>query len=143
MTRAAELNLELMACLGGIRPSAGFATDIKAVYGFGEVKKDTAPLPCLLVTVLSDSQAARRGDKVQRHAQYQIEAIFPRSAPLQDLQACHYDLLRSVGLGAMLPDRALKSGDIIEESAEFEPDINGAPTCALVVTLTLGYIETY
>jgi hypothetical protein len=143
MTRATELNAALLACLRGINPAAGFATDLKGVYGFGESPKDTASLPLLLVTVLADSQADRRGTKVKRHAQYQVEAIFPRSAPLADLQACHYDILRSFGLGVALPERALNPADIIEESAEFEPDTSGASTRALVLSLTLSYIETY
>lgn len=143
MNRATELNAALLACLSGINPAAGFATDLRGIYGFGETMKDTASLPCLLVTVLADSQIERRGVKVKRHAQYQIEAIFPRSSPLTDLQACHYDILRSLGLGASLPERALNPADIVEESAEFEPDSNGATTRLMVLSLTLSYLETY
>jgi hypothetical protein len=143
MTKATELSEALEVCLGQIRPGNGYATDIKAVYGFGEVKKDAAPLPCLLVIVTEDQSVERAGSRVKRTASYEVQGIFSRSASLQDLQRCHHDILLSLGFGDLPPGRALLQGEIVEETAEFEPGIGGSSTRAVISRLVIRYIETY
>jgi hypothetical protein len=143
MTKATDLSEALAACLGQISPGNGYASDIKAVYGFGEVKKDTAPLPCLLVTVTEDQAAERVGSRVKRTASYEVQGIFSRSASLQDLQRCHHDILLSLGYGDLPPGRELLQGEIVEEAAEFDPGIGGSNTRAVISRLVIRYIETY
>lgn len=143
MTRAADLTDALEQCLQQINPAAGFATDIKGVYGFGKVKPDNAPTPCLLVRIGEDTTDGNIGKVCKRLVQYQIEAVFPRTASLQDLQRCHHDVLSALGFGDLLPSRALSAGEVAEESAEFDPDGGGATTRRLVSSITIRYIEKY
>lgn len=143
MTRATELNAALLLCLGGINPAAGFSTDLRGIYGFGEAMKDTAPLPCLLVTVTEDQSGERSGNKVKRTASYEVQGVFNRSASLHDLQRCHHDILRSLGYGLLPPGRALLQGEIVEEAAEFDSGAPGSGAHTVVSRLVIQYVETY
>lgn len=142
MTKATDLSDAIETNLAMITPANGYATAITAVYGFGLAKKDTAPLPCLLVRVGEDTAEQPVGNTCKRHAQYEIEGIFPRSASLQDLQRCHHDILRALGYGSQLPARALRAGTIVEEVAEFDPEPESDKR-RLVSTITIRYVETY
>lgn len=143
MSRSTELSAALEQCLERISPANGFATDVRSVYGFGEVKKDAAPSPYLLVRIADDSAAERKGSKVLRIAVYEVQAVFGRSATLQDLQSCHHDILRSLGYGDLPPGRELIQGEIIEESAEFDPGAGGSTSRSLISRLSIKYVETY
>lgn len=143
MTRATDLTDAIEQCLMQISPSLGFATDIKGVYGFDKAKPDSAPMPCLLVRIGDDSTDGSVGKVCKRLAQYQVEAVFQRSASLQDMQRCHHDILRALGYGDLLPTRALQPGDVVEESAEFDPGGGGTTSRRLISSITIKYIEKY
>lgn len=143
MTRATDLSDAIETCLGQISPATGFATDIKAVYGFGKTKPDSAPMPCLLVRIAEDSVDGNVGKACKRLVQYQVEGVFSRTASLQDLQRCHHDILRSLGYGDLLPTRALSAGEVTEESAEFDSDVGGSTARRVVSSITIRYIEKY
>lgn len=142
MSKATELSDALEVALGAINAANGYASDIKAVYGFGQNKKDNAPLPCLLVRIKEDSGADRVGSTCKRQAEYVIEGIFPRTASLQDLQRCHHDILRGLGYGSQLPERALRQGTITEESAEYDLEQESAAR-RVITRLGISYVETY
>jgi len=140
---AAELSEEIERLLEQISPASGYATNIQGVYGFGKTKPDDAPRPCLLVRVSEDTGGRRVGNKVERLAVYEVAGVFSRAAPLQDLQRCHHDVLRSLGYGNDPPNRALAGAEIIEESAEFDPDTGGSLMRTFVARITLRYVEQY
>jgi len=142
MSRATELTDAVESALREITPT-GFSTDIKAVYGVGEIKPDKAPLPCLLVRIDSDAGTDRVGVKVKRSIEYQIEAVFPRTATLQELQLCHHDILRALGYGQLRPDRPLAPGWVGEESAEFDMAAEGGTHRTVTASIGIEYIETY
>lgn len=143
MTKATDLSTAIETRLQAISQANGFATDVVAVYGFGERVPDKAAMPYLLVRLADDSIEQLAGTTAARVAQYQIEAVFSRAASLQDLQCCHHDILRTLGAGGVLPDRPLTPGKAFEESAEFDPDQNGSSTRRLLSTITLRYVEQY
>ncbi len=143
MTKGAELTEALETCLRNIAQVNGYLTDIKGVYGFAETKPDKAPLPCLLVTLESDDLDEMVGTTALRHAQYQICGVFPRNATLQDMQRCHHDILRSIGLGQLLPIRELKPGEGFEEGAVYESGKDGSTQRQVISTLSVRYVERY
>lgn len=143
MSKGSDLSSAIESKLALIKAANGYATDVAAVYGFGQSKKDGAPHPYLLVRVAEDASEARAGSKVKRLATYEVQAVFSRTASLQDLQRCHHDILRSLGYGDLPPGRELIQGEITEESAEFAPDTGGS-TCRTVISrLTIRYVEAY
>lgn len=142
MTRATDLTDGIETALREITP-AGFHTDIKAVYGVGEIKPDKAPLPCLLIRIESDEGSKQVGVKVGRSAEYHIEAVFPRTATLQELQLCHHDILRALGYGQILPGRPLSAGWVGEESAQFDLATDGGMLRSVTAMISIDYIETY
>lgn len=93
--------------------------------------------------VSEDTGGRRVGNKVERHAVYEVAGVFSRAAPLQDLQRCHHDVLRSLGYGNDPPNRALAGAEIIEESAEFDPDTGGSLMRSFVARITLRYVAQY
>lgn len=143
MSRAAELSGTIEVCLGEISPSAGYHTEVRGVYGVGKVKPDKAGLPCIVVHLAEDEGSDRVGPTVKRVATYQIEAVFPRTATLQDMQLAHHDILRSLGYGQNLPDRPLKPGWIGEEAAEFDLAEDGGGHRRAIATISIQYVEQY
>jgi hypothetical protein len=143
MTKGTELSEALEARLEAINPANGFYTDIAGVYGFGKNKPDQAPLPCLLVRVVSDDREEEKAGKVLRSATYQIEGVLPSTASLQDLQRLHHDILKTIGVDPLPMVRPMPSGWLFDESSEFDPDSDGSSYRTVVVTVTLRYIETY
>lgn len=143
MTKATELSAAMAAALSAITPANGYATDVRGVYGFDEIKKDNAPLPCLLVRVIEDSAVSGSGRACKRLAQYEIEAVFSRSAALQDLQRCHHDILRALIYSDLLPTLAPLAASATEGAAEFDPDRDGSTLRTMTCTLGLHYIEIY
>lgn len=143
MTKATDLSAAMAAALSAIIPANGYATDLKGVYGFGETKKDAAPLPCLLVRIVEDSAVSGSGRACKRLAQYEIEAVFSRSATLQDLQLCHHDILRAVIYSDLLPTLVPLANNVTEGAAEFDPDRDGSTLRVMTCTLGLHYIENY
>jgi len=143
MTRATDLTDGVERALGEISPAAGYQTEISAVYGVAEVKPDKAALPCVVVRINSDEGAQRVGQTVKRMVEYEIEAVFSRSAALQELQRCHHDILKALGYGQDLPARPLKPGWVGEESAQFDLAPDGGTHRSVTVTVSLDYIEKY
>ena len=142
MSKAAELSSALEECLAQISTANGYHTALQGIYGFGKTKKDGDPLPCLLVRIADDTAEERAGPSAKRLATYQIEGVFPRSASLQDLQRCHHDILRALGYGHPVANRALVAGAVVDDSAEFDPEPEG--TLRRVITsLSLRYVEAY
>lgn len=143
MTRATDLSDAIEQSLEQITPANGFATDIKAVYGFGKAKPDNAPLPCLVVSIGEDTIDGNVGKVCKRQVEYKIDGVFNRAASLQELQRCHHDILRSLGYGDLLPSRVLNPGEVIEESAEFDPDTDGSNLRRVSSSITIKYVEKY
>lgn len=143
MTRGTELSAEIIRRLEAIRPADGYHTDALRVYGFGERKPDKAPMPYILARIASDELEETVGTSASRAARYEIEGVMPRSASLQDLQLLHHDILRTLGTGKLPHVRPLKSGWPFEESAEYEPDIDGKTTRSVISSITLRYVEKY
>lgn len=143
MTKGTDLSTAIESRLQEISQANGYATTIAGVYGFGERVRDNSATPYLLARVADDSIEKLVGTTAARVAQYQIEAVFPRTASLQDLQRCHHDILRTLGAGGTLPDRPLIPGKAFEESAEFDPDQNGSSARRLISTITIRYVEQY
>lgn len=143
MTRGTELSSSIVERLEAISPANGYHTEVRRVYGFGERKPDKAPMPYLLARIVSDEMEEAVGTTASRAAQYQIEGVMPRSATLQELQLLHYDILRTLGTGQLPHVRPLKSGWPFEESAEYEPDIEGSATRSVTSTITIRYVEKY
>ncbi len=143
MSKGSDLSAAIEAKLSLIKAVNGYATDIAGVYGFSQPKKDGAPCPYLLVRVAEDSGSERSGSKVKRQAIYEVQGVFSRTATLQDLQRCNHDILRSLGYGDLPPGRELIQGEIVEESAEFDPDTSGSTTRSVTSRLTIQYVEAY
>lgn len=143
MTKATDLSAALEQRLQTIDTSTGYATNLQAVYGFGERVRDGAATPYLLVRLARDEVEQRAGRAVARIAQYEIEGVFARTASLQDLQRCQHDILRALGAGEILPDRPLKPGEPIEEAVEYDPEQNGSPHRRFISTLSIRYVEQY
>lgn len=143
MSAASDLSAAIETCLKQISLANGYATALQGVYGFGERVPDGSAKPLLLVRVAEDEAVERKGPVVRRHARYQIEAVFSRGASLQALQSCQYDILRSLGYGDLPPGRALQAAEIVEESAEFDPDTDGSLQRSVVLSITLQYFERY
>jgi hypothetical protein len=143
MTRATELSEALELRLEAIKQAAGFHTQLAGVYGFGKIKPDAAPLPCLLVRVTGDEPERTLGNKAQRAVTYQIEGVMPRASSLQDLQRLQHDILKTIGVDPLPMVRPLESGWLFEESTEFDPENDGSRFRTVVVSVTLRYIETY
>ena len=143
MTRATDLSDAIEQSLEQITLANGFATDINAVYGFCKAKPDNAPLPCLVVSIGEDTIDGNVGKVCKRQVEYKIDGVFNRAASLQDLQRCHHDILRALGYGDLLPSRALSPGEVVEESAEFDPDTDGSNLRRVSSSITIKYIEKY
>lgn len=143
MSKGSDLSAAIEAKLSLIKAVNGYTTDIAGVYGFSQPKKDSAPCPYLLVRVAEDSGSERSGSKVKRLAIYEVQGVFSRTATLQDLQRCNHDILRSLGYGDLPPGRELIQGEIVEESAEFDPDTSGSTTRSVISRLTIQYVEAY
>lgn len=143
MSKGSDISAAIEAKLALIKAVNGYATDIAGVHGFGQPKKDGASVPCLLVRLVDDSSAERKGSMVRRHAVYEVQGIFSRTATLQDLQRCHHDILRSLGYGDLPPGRELIQGEIIEDVAEFDQDAGGSTTRSVISRLTIQYVEAY
>lgn len=143
MSKGSDLSAAIEAKLALIKAVNGYATDVAAVYGFAQSKKDGAPCPYLLVRVAEDAAAERVGSKVRRLAAYEVQGVFSRTATLQDLQRCHHDILCSLGYGDLPPGRELIQGEIIEEVAEFDQDAGGSTTRSVISRLTIQYVEAY
>lgn len=143
MSKGSDISAAIEAKLALIKTVNGYATDIAGVYGFGQQKKDGAPQPCLLVRLADDSAAERKGNMVRRHAVYEVQGLFSRTATLQDLLRCHHDILCSLGYGDLPPGRELIHGEIVEEAAEFDPDSGGSTTRSVISRLTIQYVEAY
>lgn len=143
MTRATDLSAALELRLDAISPANGFSTEIKGVYGFGKVKPDKAPLPCVLVRITGDDREEAQGTKAKRAVTYQLEGVMPRSASLQDLQRLHHDMIKTIGADPLPGVRPLKDGWLFEESTEFDPDNDGSTFRTVVCSVTLRYVETY
>lgn len=143
MSAGAELSAAIESCLERITPANGFATDIKGVYGFGKRKPENAPQPALVVRVGEDQAVERCGNKVRRRAVYEVRGVFSRTSALQELQDCYHDILRSLGYGDIPPGRELLRGEIVEESVEYDPDIDGSTIRSLIAQITIQYVESY
>lgn len=143
MTKGIDLTNAVAAQLATITTANGYATNIRAVYPFASVKPDSAPLPVILLRVESDEATGERaGRSVQRAATYEVEAVFPRTATLQDLQQCQHDILMALGYGEIPPARDLVPGEVVQEGSEFDPG-EGSPTRKLISTLVIHYVEKY
>ena len=142
MTRATDLTTAIDTALREIAPG-DFNTDIKAVYGVGEVRPDKSPLPCLLIRVDSDEGMERVGVKVKRLAQYQIEGVFPRTTTLQELQLCHHDVLKSLGYGQNQPGMPISPGWVGEEFVQFDLAGDGSVFRTFTASISFEYVETY
>lgn len=143
MTRGSELTTAIVERLEAVSPADGYHTAAVRVYGFGERKPDKAPTPYILVRIASDEMEESVGTTASRAARYEIEGVMPRSASLQDLQLLHHDILKTLGTGQLPHVRPLKSGWPFEESAEYEPDIDGKTTRSVISSITLRYVEKY
>lgn len=143
MTTGTELSDEIVRRLELISQANGYHTQVERVYGFGERKPDKAPMPCVLARIAEDSIEETVGTTALRAARYEIEGIMPRSASLQDLQRLHHDILKTLGTGQLPHVRPLKSGWSFEESAEYEPDIDGSTTRSVTSSITIRYVEKY
>lgn len=143
MSAGAELSAAVESCLEQIAPANGYETDARGVYGFGQSKPDKAPSPYLLVRIGEDQSIERVGAKVRRQVRYDVQGVFSRTASLQDMQRCHHDILRSLGYGELPPGRHLLRGEIIEESAEYDPDTDGSLMRSVVASITIQYFEQY
>lgn len=143
MTRGTELSSGIIERLQAISPANGYHTHVERVYGFGERKPDKAPMPYILARIAEDELEETVGTTASRAARYEIEAVMPRSASLQDLQLLHHDILRTLGTGQLPHVRPLKSGWPFEEATEYEPDIEGSTTRSVTSSITIRYVETY
>lgn len=143
MTKASTISQAISQRLELIKPANGFATEVAAVYGFGQSKPDKAPLPFLLARIASDERENASGNALLRAVSYQIEGVLPRSASLQQLQELHHDIIKTIGADPLPGVRLLESGWMFEDSAEFDPDNDGSTYRTVVVTLIIRYVETY
>lgn len=143
MSRGAELSVAIEAALALIHPDNGFVTDIKNVYGFSEAKPDKAPLPCLLVRISDDELVEFSAGKAKRNVVYEVHGIMSRAASLQDIQNLHHDILVALGQGQLPGSRPVKAGWPFEESAEFDPGVDGVAQRSVISSVTFAYVETY
>lgn len=143
MTKATDLSEALEQRLEAIKQANRFATEVAGVYGFGKTKPDKAPLPCLLVRITSDDRIGAQGNALLRAVSYQIEGVMPRSASLQELQALHHDIIKTIGADPLPGARMMPGGWLFEDAAEFDPDNDGSTYRCVVVTVTMHYVETY
>lgn len=143
MSAGSDLSAALENCLKQITAAAGYSTAVQAVYGFGARVPDGAAKPYLLARIAEDEAVERKGTVARRIARFQVQGVFNRSSTLQDLQRCQHDILQSLGYGDLPPGRALLSAEVVEESAEFDPDTDGSLQRSVVLSITLQYFERY
>lgn len=143
MTKGTELSSGILDRLEVISPANGYHTEVQRVYGFGERKPDKAPMPYILARIAEDQLEESVGTTASRAARYEIEGVMSRSASLHDLQLLHHDILRTLGTGQLPHVRPLKSGWPFEETAEYEPDIDGSTTRSVTSSITIRYVEKY
>jgi len=143
MSKAAELTTAIEACLAEISPDDGYATRLNGVYGVAKNVPDKAATPYLIIRIEEDESVKHSGNVVHRIANYQVEAVFSRSATLADLQNCHHDILKSLGYGGNYQDRPLKPGWAGEESAEFDMGASGGQLRSVTASISIQYVERY
>lgn len=143
MSKSAELTDDVIKCLGEISQDNGYHTEIRDIYGIGQVKPDKAPMPCLVLHVADDEGVERVGVTVRRSITYIIEAVFGRGATLQDMQRCHHDILKALGYGEVPQRRPLSQGWVGEESAEFDMAPDGGSHRSVIAAVSIQYIEKY
>lgn len=143
MSKAATLTDAIVTCLSEIAPDAGYHTQIMDVYGAGKHKPDKAALPCIVLRLEDDSGENSVGTTAKRTATYIIEAVFPRSASLQDLQRCHHDILKSLGFGQAPQRRPLSPGWVGEESVQFDLAEDGGSHVRAIAAISIQYVEQY
>ncbi|CDF82648.1 hypothetical protein PKB_1283 [Pseudomonas knackmussii B13] len=143
MPKATQLTVALKACLEGIKPSAGYVTEVRQVYGLLETPKDKAPTPYIKLRVADDRRTSTAGIQATRVRTYLIEAFFAKSAAEAELDAVGPDILRALGFGLHPHERALPGLIDQEDEIQIDPCEAGAVLHRVTVTVGVTYVESY
>lgn len=143
MPKVTQLTATLKACLEKIKPSNGYVTDIKQVYGLLETPKDKAPTPYIKLRVGDDHRTSTAAAQATRVRTYLVEAFFARSAQEAELDAVGTDILRALGFGLDRPQRELPGLLDQQDEIQIEPCENGTLLHRVTVAVGITYVETY
>lgn len=139
MSKAALLTAELLAALAQVPGFTG-------VYPQGTAAPDKQPTPYLLVRVTGSDLEEVQGVSTayaKRMTTYEIEAVYSRSATIQDLQTGEHAILVGLGFGKHQNVRPVKQGQIAEQTTEFPDKEEGSLNQSMVVQVGYRYAETY
>lgn len=127
-----------------IKPTAGFFTDVQAVFVAPEVAKDNTPFMHVLLRGGSDRLIGWARPQAIRVREYEIEGVFKKTATERDMANFHVDVLRAFGIGQELPERKFP-GLLDEEGdeAEYRWAVKGETTQSITIRLGIQYVQTY
>lgn len=143
MNKAKAITAQLISCLERISPSNGYTTHIKNVYTDTDTAPDRAAFPCALVRVESDVCTSMVGPQATRERTFNIEVVFKRGASQDDLDAVHFDVLRSLGFGKYAHDREVKGLITDQQEAAFEFAAQGSNFTTVTISVPVTYVESY
>lgn len=141
MTRGTDLNADIKARLELISPARSYFTDLKGVFELRPVKDDQ-PTPYALFGWQEDATEQRGLRDAKRARSYVVQGVFESEATLEQMDKFHFDVLRALGYGAEVFERAIR-GTIVSDSAELEPAADGSSKSKITITLEARYAEAY
>lgn len=141
--KANALSEMLRARLEGITAANGYHTTLQRVYGPSDKVPDKAPLPYASFRPAGDTRTSTAAFQATRVRTFEIQAVFPRSAPDEALNEVHVDILRALGFGQDLPERKFPGLIEDEDEAEFEFANQGSSVNTLTMRIGVTYVETY
>jgi hypothetical protein len=142
-TKASQVSADLRARLEEICQDNGYFSNLQNIYGPFDRVDDRAPLPYVLVRVVSDIRTSSAGVQATRSRTFEIEGVFGKSSEEEDLDAFHVDVLRALGFEKYQPER--KFPGLIDEEDEAVPSYasQGNNTHSMTITVGVVYAETY
>lgn len=143
MSKASEITAQLIAQLELIKTANGFNTDVKKVYPFADIVPDGAALPCILVSIDSDTMEESVGVQAKRMREFDIQVVFKRGATQSDLDDAHIDVLRALGFGKYPHERVLKGLVTDQQEAVFDMASQGSNFTSVTVSVSCAYVENY
>lgn len=143
MNKASLVSKELRHQLESIRPSNGYLTDLKGVYGPKEKPRSNPPTPYALVRWNSDVRTDLAVTQALRVRSFEIEVVFSKACEEQELDAVHIDILRCLGIGQELPERKFPGLLESEDEAVARWATDGETTHSITISIGVQYAQAY
>jgi len=143
MNKASPVSKALRDLLETIRPSNGYYTDLKAVYGPKDKPRDKPPTPYALVRWNTDVRTDLAVTQALRVRSFEIEVFFSKACEEQELDAVHIDILRCLGIGQELPERKFPGLLESEDEAVARWAEGGETTHSVTITIGVQYAQNY